>query len=72
MCFLCLQENPFEAAEAFAKPYDGRNASRAKAVVFKELIKSVEAGIEKEDLCDIGDATLERMKEKQYELAREL
>lgn len=65
MCFLCLKDNPFAN-----KNPSTRDAHKARAAEIKELIREAE---EKEnDMCFVGDATIELLKKEQYELARQL
>ncbi len=65
MCFLCLKDNLFAN-----KNPSTRDAKRARVVEIKRLINEAEG--KHDDMCFIGDATIELLKKEQYELARDL
>lgn len=65
MCYMCLRDDIF----------GGRNPSnvqrlRERAAQVKKLI--AEAEDRKHEMCHVGDAAVNLLKEEQYKLAREL
>ena len=63
MCYLCLKDSPFNVAEP-------NTVARARARALE--IKAILRDVEDEHMCDIGDKTLERLKEEQRRLSRML
>ena len=63
MCFLCLKDDPFAV-----KPLTDIQRKRQRAAEIKKLLREAEGY----NVCDIGDATVNRLKEEQYRLSREL
>lgn len=66
MCFLCMKDNPFAN-----RGVSTLVAKRERALEIKQLIREAEeSGHDK--MCHIGDATVELLKQEQYELAKDL
>jgi hypothetical protein len=63
MCYLCLKDDPFAV-----KPMTTIYRKRQRAVEIKVLLREAE----QHSLCHIGDATVDKLKEEQYKIAREL
>jgi hypothetical protein len=63
MCYLCLKDDPFAT-----KPLTDIHRKRQRAMEIKVLLKEAE----EHRLCDIGDVTVERLKEEQYKLSRDM
>lgn len=63
MCYLCLKDDPFAV-----KPLTTVDRIKQRALEIKFLLREAE----EHDKCHIGDATIERLKQEQYELARQL
>ena len=72
MCYICLKDNPFDMAEAFAQRYASKDVSRvqAKAIFIKQALKAFDQAPDAK--CDVGEGTVERLREEQYKIAREL
>ncbi len=66
MCYLCLQENPFAIPEDHS--HLNLQKKKARAALVKELLKEYEAY----NACEDGVKEVEKLKEEQYRLAREL
>lgn len=65
MCYLCLQENPFDIKNLSKEKMDLKK-KRAKLV--KELLEFYD----KEVVCDDGKVEIGKLKEEQYKLSREI
>ena len=63
MCYLCLKDDPFAV-----KPLTTSDRIKRRALEIKQLLKEAE----EREMCHIGDATIKRLKDEQYELARQL
>lgn len=64
MCYLCLRDNPFYAVDdASSMQY-----KRSRALEIKRLLKDAD----EHSLCYIGDATVERLKQEQYRISKDL
>lgn len=63
MCYMCLKDDPFNVPEL-----NNLDRARARALEIKAILKDVEG----ERTCNIGDATIERLKEEQRRLSRML
>lgn len=63
MCYLCLKDDPFAV-----KPLTNIHRVRQRAAEIKVLLKEAE----EHDTCNIGDATVTRLKEEQFKLSRDL
>lgn len=63
MCYMCLKDDPFAV-----KPLTTVQRKRQRMIEIKHMLKEVEDRF----LCGIGDATVERLKEEQYKLSREM
>lgn len=72
MCYVCLKDNLVDLSDEFAKKYGDGTVGRlgAKAIYIKQAIKMLEQSPERR--CEVGDGMLERLKEEQYRLARQL
>lgn len=66
MCYLCLQDNPF----AIPEDYSNLSAKKklARAALVKELLKELETY----NACEDGEKEVEKLKEEQYRLSREI
>lgn len=64
MCYLCLKDNPFDVSTGASD----LQRKRERAQEIKRLLQEVE----EQHLCHIGDVTVERLREEQYNLSREL
>lgn len=64
MCYLCLKDNPFSTPEDMSDIV----RKRTRALEIKRMLREAD----EYNLCYIGDATVERLKEEQYKIAREL
>ena len=64
MCTLCLKDDVFGA------PHDSSSLryKRERALEIKQLLKEAED----DTLCYIGDVTVERLKEEQYKISRDM
>ena len=60
---MCLKDDPFAV-----KPMTDIHRKRQRMVEIKFILKEMEDRF----LCDIGDVTVERLKEEQYKLSREM
>ena len=72
MCMICLQENPFEAINrSIPKFISTKKVTevQARASLLKIMIESIESA---DNLCHIGEGTLERLKEEQFKNSRQL
>jgi len=63
MCYLCLKDDPFAI-----KPLTTLDRVKQRALEIKVMLREAE----EQELCHIGDGTVERLKKEQYELARQL
>src|SRR5262245_51010222 len=63
MCYMCLKDDPFNVTEL-----SDLDVARARALEIKAILKDVEG----ERMCDIGDKTVERLREEQRRLSRML
>ena len=71
MCSICLRNNPFDTIDRFAKRFASRRVTELQARA--KLIKVVIDSLSKTDRrCDIGEATIDRLKEEQYKISRQL
>jgi len=65
MCYLCLQDNPF----AIPDPSTLNSKKKlARAALVKELLKDLETYT----ACEDGVKEVEKLKEEQYRLSREI
>ena len=65
MCYLCLQDNPF----AIPDPSTLSSKKKlARAALVKELLKEYEAY----NACEDGVKEVEKLKEEQYKLSRDI
>lgn len=64
MCYLCLKDNPFDVSTNSSD----LQHKRERALEIKRLLQEAE----EQRLCHIGDVTVERLREEQYNLSREL
>lgn len=65
MCYLCLMENPF-AIKDLSK--ENTNIKKARAKLIKEFLIAYEA----DPVCDDGQIEIDKLKEQQYKLSREI
>jgi hypothetical protein len=66
MCYLCLQENPFAIpTDHSALPMQKK---KARAALVKELLKELETYT----ACEDGIKEVEKLKEEQYLLSRDI
>jgi len=66
MCYLCLQDNPFAIPEDHSTlPIQKK---KARAALVKELLKEYETY----NACEDGAKEVEKLKEEQYTLSREI
>ena len=63
MCYLCLKDDPFAV-----KPLTTIHRKRQRAVEIKQLLKEAE----EHPTCHVGDATVEKLREEQYRLSRDM
>lgn len=74
MCFLCLQNDPFDVVKtyiAYGRSYGGKNGKiQAEAIGIKRVLKDIEENQKTEDLCGSGDDTVQKLKERQYEIVK--
>jgi len=66
MCYLCLQDNPFAIPEDHSTLNTKKKLARAALV--KELLKEYETY----NACEDGAKEVEKLKEEQYTLSREI
>jgi len=64
MCYLCLKENPFDIRDMSKNSLEIKK-SRAKVV--KEMLF-----LYRGTLCDSGQKEIDKLKEEQYQLSREI
>jgi len=65
MCYLCLQDNPFNIQDLSKEKID---IKRNRAKLVKELLEFYY----KEVVCDDGKLEIIKLKEEQYKLSREM
>lgn len=67
MCYLCLQgdNNPF-GIKSMSR--DNLESKKDRARLVKEILKSYELG----SLCDKGQLEINKLKEEQYQLSKEI
>ena len=66
MCYLCIRDNPFDVTNHLSSSA----IKRARAAEIKEILRDVSEG--EHSLCDEGEERVERLKDEQYMLSREL
>lgn len=64
MCYLCFQNNPY----AITYPRAIYADKKARAAEIKSLLKDLETNA----VCEDGLKAIEKLKEEQYELAKEI
>ena len=64
MCYLCLRDNPFDVTDHTSPSA----TKRIRAAEIKRLLKDAEDWA----LCDEGDERVERLKDEQSRISREL
>jgi hypothetical protein len=69
MCYLCLKDDPFSSSPFRTKNHK-LESKKDRAVEIKAFLREVEYS--HEDLCHVGDVVVERLKDEQFMLAREL
>lgn len=65
MCYLCLQDNPFGIKDLSKEKSE---VKRERAKLIKELISFYE----KDAVCSNGKTEIEKLREEQYVLSRDL
>ena len=65
MCYLCLQDDPFRIQDPSTLT---AKKKLARAVLVKELLKELETY----NACEDGVKEVEKLKEEQYRLSREI
>lgn len=65
MCYLCLQNNPFDILDSSKYSFEMKKA-RAKLV--KELLQDLESI----NACDDGKKEIDKLKQEQYNLSRDI
>jgi len=66
MCYLCLQDNPFAIPEDHGKLTIQNK--KARAALIKEVLKELEAY----KACEDGVREIDKLKEEQYKLSRDI
>ena len=65
MCYLCLKNNPFDIKDLSK---DSSQTKRQRAKTIKEIFKTYDLG----SVCGEGQVEVDKLKEEQYKLSREL
>jgi hypothetical protein len=65
MCYLCLQDNPFEIVDPSTRKLSSK---KERAAVVKTLLKEYNDY----EACDDGAKEIEKLKEEQYLLSRDI
>ncbi len=65
MCYLCLQDNPFEIIDPSTRKLADK---KARAAVVKNLLKKYDDY----SACEDGVKEIEKLKEEQYLLSRDI
>lgn len=65
MCYLCLQDNPFAIPDPSTLNLQKK---KARAALVKELLREYETY----NACEDGAKEIEKLKEEQYRLSRDI
>lgn len=65
MCFMCLKDDVFGGKDPTKE-----QLAKERALKVKQLITEAEA--RKHEMCYVGDAAVDLLKQEQYDLARQL
>jgi len=65
MCYLCIQGNPFGIEDLSNKKLE---IKKERAKLIKELLEFYA----QEKLCEDGEEEIEKLKEEQYKLSRDI
>lgn len=77
MCYVCLKDDMFGMAEAFGNKYGGGFSTpdgklRAKAIFIKQAIRTIDEEGGEGVRCPDGVDVVDRLKQAQYDIARQL
>lgn len=72
MCYVCLKDNLLDVADEFAKKFASKHVGKlqAKAIYIKQALRVLDTN--DEGKCEVGNAMVERLREEQYNLAKQM